>query len=289
MSRKKYKPTPKNEHGRTPKAQAAMEEMLKRFREGNLGETILSTRKRLPKWYPAAAWSQGNKLMCQQQFDTINAMPIWYMKKKRRYPKPDAKVGYILAPATMKRIVLDNEVDEKGKAVVIFRPIHYKYVPVYAYKDTLGKEIEGVDEEEIPLPPLADVAKKVLGISIIQGFLTGDRLGDARVDGSKIRVTAGDERTQAGTFFHELGHAIDAKINGELKGGQHTDSETVAEFTSATLMLMYGYDDFGKSAAYIKHYAEQGSDPINEVMKVFGRIQKIMEYIDNVLLEEQND
>src|SRR5205085_542679 len=85
------------------------------------------------------------------------------------------------------------------------------------------------------LPPLFEVAKK---FNIMVNYLpvAPDRLGDARIDGNKINIGSPDPSV----FFHELTHAIQARIDRGLKGGQRPDQETIAEFTAAVLMDFYG-------------------------------------------------
>ena len=122
------------------------------------------------------------------------------------------------------------------------------------------------------LPPLADIAKK-FNIQVEYVPVTPDKLGDCKTDGSKIRLGSQDTRV----FFHELSHAIHARIDGKLKGGQQIDQETIAEFTTAVLMDFYDLGDHtGNAWRYISQYAD---DPIIAITKALGTVEKLLEML----------
>jgi hypothetical protein len=116
---------------------------------------------------------------------------------------------------------------------------------------------------------LFDVAQK-FNIAVDFVPVAPNKLGDARIDGSKIRLGSNDPSV----FFHELTHAIHARIDGELKGGQQADQETIAEFTAAVLMDFYGLGDrSGNAWRYISMYAK---DPLLAITKALGTIEKVL-------------
>ena len=122
--------------------------------------------------------------------------------------------------------------------------------------------------------PLVDVAQR-LGVEITWQPLPPDRLGGCSVDGSRIRLASHD----AAVFFHELAHAAHARLNGgQLKGGQHTGQETVAEFTAAVLMQFYGLQDrSGNAWRYIQGYSK---DPLKAIVKALSTVEKVLHLLE---------
>jgi len=186
-----------------------------------------------------------------------------------------------------------RKVSKGSKAVYIIRPLLYKgktgndkedakavclgfsAIPVFAASSTEGQSGLTV-YDPIKYPPLYEIAQK-LGVAVEYAPVADNKLGDCLADGSKIRLGTHDERI----FFHELAHAIHARIDGELKGGQHAGQETIAEFTSVVLMDLYGFaDTTGNAWNYISQYAE---DPLLAVTKAIGTVEKVLK----VLLEEE--
>ena len=101
----------------------------------------------------------------------------------------------------------------------------------------------------------------------------------ASCNGNEILLLSLKDKFDLFTFFHELAHAIHARIAGELKGAQTAEQETVAEFTAAVLMDLYGYSDHtGNAWQYISHNAK---DPLIAISKAMGTTEKVLK----VLLE----
>lgn len=124
------------------------------------------------------------------------------------------------------------------------------------------------------MPPLANIAKD-LGIKVDYVPTTSDRLGDCRIDGSKIRLGSQDPSI----FFHELAHAIHARIDGGLKGGQQQGQETIAEFTATVLMDFYGIRDHsGNAWKYISQYAK---DPLEAITKALVTVEQVLAVLLN--------
>jgi len=86
------------------------------------------------------------------------------------------------------------------------------------------------------------------------------------------------------TFFHELVHAADEKVQGKIKEGQETNQEIVAEFGAAVLMKMFGLQTGTKNAyEYINKYADNlKKDAIDAVIPLVSRIGKAI----NLILDE---
>ena len=87
----------------------------------------------------------------------------------------------------------------------------------------------------------------------------------------RIELNTEDERT----WFHEMAHAVDNKIN-DLEGGQHADQEIIAESVAATLCQLYGMEGYLQhSADYIKHYGN--GDPYEAIMKYLDRVKEVLQ------------
>ncbi len=85
-------------------------------------------------------------------------------------------------------------------------------------------------------------------------------------------------RLDPATRFGELAHAAHARLNGALKGDQHTDQEVAAELTACVLMELYELGDrSGNSWKYIQGYA---SDPIQAVARALDTVQKVLEVLE---------
>jgi len=297
--------TERNEFGRTQTAQAAMDIVLERFKTGNLGPLVQGTRALPPtlmaRFDKAKGLSKRNTLvilaqleerLAQQkgQFTALNhswggiilSKKQW--EKVGRYQRKGSKAVYYFKPRFSKKeeVVTDpNTGEKKVEEVNVYNGTVMVYG--YAYEQTDGKPVFFLSQPTPALPNLTLLAE-ALNITVQYTFLPSDRLGDATVKGDRIRIALGDDESTLSTFFHELAHALDAKLNGKLKGGQNLDDETVAEFTAAVLMAYYGYDTSNKAHSYIGYYAAmKKKDPVDAVLAVFGRIQKIIHFVDEFL------
>jgi hypothetical protein len=158
----------------------------------------------------------------------------------------------------------DEVTGEKGQVLRGFRP-----VAVFGLDQTEGQDLPEVDYTPCALPPLADVAQR-WSIEVEYQPLPENRLGSCKVDGTRIRL--GSHAPEV--FFHELAHAAHARLDGHLKDGQHVGQETVAEFTAAVLMHLYGLGNrTGNCWRYIQGYAE---DPLHAVLKALGTVEKVL-------------
>ena len=144
-------------------------------------------------------------------------------------------------------------------------------VAVFPASCTLGsEELSGYKPAD--LPPLTEIAQK-FRIAVSYVPVTPEKLGDCRSDGSKIRLGSHNPRI----FFHELSHAIHARIEGKLTGGQQLDQETIAEFTTTVLMDFYGLEDHtGNAWEYISQYA---NDPLIAITKALGTVEKVFKLL----------
>lgn len=250
------------------KAQVSINKVIEKFQTGDLSPISKVARIRLDQSAPAWNWSLSNKVLAFVQTEEFDCRAFGQWKNVGRNIKRGSTAAYILRPYTVKTIVEDN--GEKQEKIIC---VGFSTIPVFPASDTEG---EGIlqNYQPVELPPLYKVAKK---FHILVKYLpiAPDRLGDTQPDGSKIRLGTQDQSV----FFHELAHAIHARIEGGLISGQQTDQETVAEFTSVVLMDFYGIrDNSGNAWRYISHYSK---DPLLAITKAMGTIERVL----TILLE----
>ena len=255
----------------TPKAQAALNSVVERFQSGDLSPIVEVACIRLNPDAPASHWSFNNQVLAYAQTDNLDCRGFRQWQEKGRTVQKGESAAYIFAPLTHK---VKEQGDEKERMA-----LHgFKGIPVFPY--TATAPLPGT-EDEMPLPyepteppPLAGVAER-LGIDVRYHPLPPDRRGDCKTDGSQINVGTHDVKT----FFHELAHAVHARVNGgKLNGGQEETQETLAEFTACVLMELYGYEDrSGNAWRYIAGYSD---DPMKAVMKALDTVGKVLAVIE---------
>lgn len=246
------------------KAQASIDKVINQFKTGHLSPISRVARIKLDESAPARTWSLSNRVIAFMQSQELDCRGFVQWQNVGRTVKKGSKAVYIFRPHTITKL---NEKDEKETICVGFST-----VPVFPASSTEGEKSVS-SYAPLELPPLAELANK-FNINIDYVPVTPERLGDCSTDGLKIRLGSHDARI----FFHELTHAIHARIERGLKGGQQTDQETIAEFTTAVLMDFYGLGDHtGNAWKYISHYAD---DPIVAITKALGTVEKVL----NVML-----
>jgi len=245
------------------KAQAAMQKVVEQFQAGDLSPVVKMAKTLPPADAPAFKWSFSNRVLAAATTggnSDCRGFKQW--AKVGRKVKPGS--GYILGPRIKK------EKNDKGEEVEVF--CGFIGIPVWGYTQTFAEDESAFTYEPKELPPLMGVAIK-FGIDV-QFVPTGPTsLGNCDTDGKTIRIGASNHSV----FFHEFAHAVHARIGGKLKGGQHVDQETVAEFTATVLMAIYGYDYTGNAWEYIKMYA---SEPIRAIQNAMGTVERVLEEIE---------
>lgn len=249
-------------------AREALERVVAKFESGDLSPIVEVVRLEGGDM-PSSKWSFNNRLMVYiQTGGELDCRGYRQWQSVGRHVTKGSHAVYILVPLFY---IAENEEGEKYQVLRGF-----KSVPVYPYSATDGKELPVVEYEPKELPPLMDVAK-AWGISVTWAPVN-NALGYITVDGSHIELGTHDYDT----WFHELAHAAHSKLNGGLKGGQHADQETVAEFTACVLMWLYGFGDrTGNAWQYISGYNE---DPLKAVMGAMADVGKVV-----ALLEGKTD
>lgn len=259
----------------TELAQLALDKLVNLFSSQELAKqvsfTYIQTAGR-----PSDNWSFGNQIL-QMLAGTSDGRTYLAWQEAGRQVMKGAKAFYILQPIMVQK----KEQDRTGKETT--RPIlvGFKAAPRFRVEDT---EIVNPDkwqkasQEYKPkeLPPLANVAQ-AWSIAIKYDQTRRGEEGSFNPDAKEIRLCVQEPET----FFHELAHAGQLKLDGQLKPGQDTDQEIIAEFTAAVLSEMYGYDSKGASYQYIKGYAEAKTpEQVGRAcLKVLDKVKRILDLI----------
>lgn len=219
---------------------------------------------------PSDNWSPLNRMiMLSYGFTDARGFKAW------------AKVGrncekggcfYILAPNLFKKKVTNKNGKEEEKTILAgFRPI-----PVWPLEKTNGKDVVYGTPDEMPVFLGREVAES-WGIKVSQGFKNPSYY--AYYSPAQKEIVMATESQQ--TFFHELSHAADDKIQKNLVGGQDPIQEIVAETSAVVLMSMMGLRAGTKNAyQYVEKYANQiGKKPVDAIIPLMSRIGKIIKLI----------
>ncbi len=251
------------------KAQQSLDAVVEKFKTGDISAIAQVARIRLDPQAPALHWSLSNKVLSMMQAGELDCRGFRQWEKAGRRIKKGSKAVYILRPIVIASKKKGGEEKEDEQLCIGFSA-----VPVFPTSATEGENnITAYQPQE--LPDLVSVAQK-MGISVAYVPTLPDRLGDCTTDGTQIRIGS----HSPAVFFHELAHAIHARLSGKLEGKQTEEQETIAEFTATILMDVYGYEDHtGNAWNYISKYAK---DPIVAISKALGTVEKVL----TVLLEQ---
>lgn len=248
------------------KAQESLEKVIAKFKAGEISAISQVARIQLDPRAPARFWSLSNKVLAFVQAQELDCRGYVQWQQLGRKVKHGSKAVYIFRPITVKKTK-----EEDGDQKDYVSCVGFSAFPVFAASDTEGNNPLPYYEPRV-LPKLVEVARK-FGISVDFVPVSPDRLGDTDTNGLKIRIGSHDP----GVFFHELTHAIHARIVGGLQGGQQVDQEVTAELCATVLMDFYGYKDHsGNAWQYIKHYAE---DPLTAITKAVGMVEKVLDLL----------
>ena len=249
-----------------PKAQKALDAVVAKFQNGDLSPLVEASRLRLPEDAPASKWTLSNRVLAFAQSDSLDCRGYKQWLAAGRQVKRGETSAYILAPRIVKTQNKKTGEDESALR-------GWLALPVFGYNQTDGDEDSDLDYSPAELPPLADVAE-ALGIDVNYGPTPESFLGNCDTKGETINVGTHDIKT----WFHELAHAVHARIGGQLKGGQDAHQETVAEFTATVLMWLYGFGDrTGNCWSYVSYYSPD--DPLRAIVRAMGDVEKVLDFI----------
>lgn len=267
-------------HEHTPawdQVQAATAQLLDLFARGDLPAAVARTwiqARRDDR--PSARWSLGNQLLMMVA-GTEDARGFRQWEAIGRHVRKGARAFYILAPLTrtVSAIVTDSDTGETREE---HRTIVYGFrtVPVFRLEDTEGDAVKYPCYEPPTRPPLEAVAH-AWGYTITYGPGDGECFGWTDPRAKRLHLMT----HEPGTFWHELGHAADARRH-TLRGGQDPEEEIVAETVAATLSILYGTEAqrLGYTRRYIDGYAAAAKqDPVAALMGLLHRVHEALQEI----------
>lgn len=247
----------------------AIKKVVAALREGNIKDIAYATFHS-KKDKPSDNWSFLNYLMMVLS-GTDDARGYNQWKKCGRYVKKGSKAIHILAPITFKKTV--TMVTEAGGEEEVEKSVRwFKNVPVFAIEDTDGEPLPETETFELKVPVNLLQVSEELGLTVNAKGFYRDTFGYFSQARKEIALMS----PELSVYLHELGHAVDDKINGTLKGGQHSDQEVVAELSAEVVMYLMGYKLNGKSKKYIDHYTDKDW---RLVFKLLNRVNKVVSYI----------
>lgn len=266
------------------KVRAEINGLLEMFKEPESLETIAKSMFRRKQDIPSDNWSVLNRLIMMRH-NTFDARGVksWF-KIGRKVMKGGSFC--IIAPKMFQipekdengNPILDSNGKEKKKVILVgFKPI-----PVWPVEQTEGKEVDYKMDKDLPEFMCKEVAEN-WGIKVKQTFDNPSFYAYFSPEKGEIIMATDNQQT----FFHELCHCADAKVQGKIKNGQDEVQEIVAEFGASVLMRMFGLKAGTKNTyEYVKKYADNLSkDPIDAVIPLVSRISKAIELI---LKENEN-
>jgi hypothetical protein len=262
------------------RAKDALSNILDMFESGNIPEAISRTMITPPPGYerPCDKWSLGNKIFMILS-GTTDARGYKQWQKVGRQVKKGAKAVYILAPNTRKakKKTIDEKTGEE-KEEVYTAITGFRFIPVFRYEDTEGDSLPEFDFDPPELPPLQDVAKKFGINEVIYSPGDGTSYGFYAWGDGKKRIVLHTHDIK--TWFHELGHAVHATFK-ELKNGQQSDQEIVAEIFAAVMCELHGVQGYHAHAwEYVKRYSD--SEPQKALQAIFKILSDVEECLDRV-------
>lgn len=251
-----------------PRVQTVLDKLLEEFKNGTIPEAVQYSMFPIPN-IPSSQWSLLNRIMMFLH-GTEDARGFKQWQAVNRHVKKGAKSFDILVPVFKK---VKNETTDEDAT-------HLKGFCcgcVFRLEDTEGAEL---DYQKLVLPqfPLIEKAK-ALGVSV--QATAGNYSYNGYYDPTKhIIVLATPEEK---TFFHELCHATDHKLKGEIKRGQDPLQEITAELAAQALCRIVGKDGdkhFGNSYRYIDSYAKElDITPHTAVMRVLTDVDNILHFL----------
>lgn len=218
---------------------------------------------------PSSKWSLGNQILMLLE-GTEDARGFHQWKEVKRYVKQGSKAFYILGPLTVKHP------KEENKDEFEYKIIGFHAIPVFRIEETDGEALPIFKPRTIP--PLVQVAErwnlKIQYEKHIGGY------GAFNPENKTIYLATED----IGTFFHELTHAAQLRLDGAIKNGQDPEQEAIAQLSSAVLCRVFGYNQDAYTWNYIAHYAKERSVKAvgTSCLRILSRVQKIL----NLILEE---
>lgn len=249
-----------------PKVKEAINCLLQMFKEENLEKVARAVFR--GNEIPSDKWSFCNRfIMFMHGTEDARGFKQW--QQVGRNVKKGSRAFYILGPVfkiiTIKVINPDTKEETLEKRQII---AGFKAIPVFRLEDTEGAPII-TQQYELKIPCEFNGIITELGLNIKPISFDGATYGFYRLGTRDIRLAS----PAIEVFLHELGHAVDDRLNG-LKPGQRADQEVSAEFSAAVIGHLMGYRiPLGSVREYIENYS------FKELLSSLARIEKIVSYV----------
>ena len=255
----------------------AIHHMLEMFKNGNFPQAVAFSiiRKHEDDNIPSDKWSLGNRLLMKFQ-GTEDARGFRQWQQVNRQVKKGAKAIHIFSPIMKKISDNDKKTDEISQKPVI---IGFSPLPVFRFEDTEGEDLPSFDYSPKTYPPFFDVAEK-LGIEVTYKPLRSNYFGLYNSKYDNITLCSED----AITYYHELAHALDNRLNPDFKKFSKERKEIVAEFSAIVLCQLSGisgYED--QSYKYIKEYCKDDKTDAAILKSIMGVLADVEKIVDEVL------
>jgi hypothetical protein len=232
----------------------------------------------LPDTVPSTKWSLLNQFR-MYKLGTMDARGFDQWKKVGRFVKKGCKSKKILVPVFGEE---EEKNEDTGKIEAKKVLKYFKGVSVFAVEDTKGddldymEELKEYEERKVDNLPLLDIAEK-MDIPVNYSMTSGGEYGSYHWNGLTGEATGIKLCTDAEqTFYHELAHAIDHKVNANAFGKVQSLDEITAEFTACYLAGVYGKE---ANMLYTRNYVQSWSKQIKPVDKLFKCLERALNIV----------
>lgn len=251
------------------KVREVLNQILDRFKAGDIPETIALAAYPSRIKVPSNAWSLTNRVLMVLS-GTHDARGFLQWKGVNRSVRKGTKAIYILVPWFSR-----SADPETGQEKVRVRGFIGR--PVFRLEDTEGDPLDYQTLELPDLPLLERAGQWGIEVKAVPG--------DYRYQGyySPARKEIALATQAESVFFHELAHAAHEKVKGGLESGQDPFQEIVAELAATALSRLVGKDPgdtLGNSYRYIEDYAGKAKlTPVAACLRVMGETEKVINLI----------
>jgi len=267
------------------KAKIALRQVIAKFQSGDISPVIkIAMIHRDPRDnMPSSRWSFNNQILALSQGGEIDCRTYLQWKSVGRTVIHKPRHVYILRPL-MGTVTTNIEDSDEGTEVKYYLR-GYKDLLVYPISSTRGKALPTFTYTPRQLPELSFLAKQ-MGIAVKYapggskyiGMYTSSTSPTLSTKNERIDLHSQDPQV----FWHELGHALHARVSGGLSRFSESHKEVVAELFAGIIAQMYGRDISGNVWQYISRYS---NDPLMAISQAMSDIEQMLLLIDTLTVK----